>query len=155
MSPSGRHVFQSHRADATPHRANPTPLSHIPLRCLPLPDTNKVLTTTVELEGRLQRNALLGRRSLCVRLFSSVQSVDIGLVVLLVVKLHDLPRDERLEGVVGVGEVGESVLARHVVDFCAVGENQEGERKVEVGESRYLSVLIEEQINNAIQPRQE
>lgn len=150
MSPSARRVLQSHRADATPHRLNPTPLSHILLRYLPLPDVNKVLTTTVELEGRLQRNALLGRRSLCVRLLSSVQSVDIGLVVLLVVKLHDLPRYERLERVVGVGEVGESVLVRHVVDFCAVGEDKESERKAEVGESRYLSALIEKQINNAI-----
>ena len=72
------------------------------------------LTTTVELEGSLKSNALLRSRSLSVRLLSGVQRVDIGLVVLLVVKLHDLPRDEGLEGIVGVGEVGESVLARHV-----------------------------------------
>lgn len=35
--------------------------------------------------------------------------------MLLVVKLHDLAGDVGLESIVGVGEVGESVLSRH---FC-------------------------------------
>jgi hypothetical protein len=84
-----------------------------------------MLTSAVELERSLEGNALLGGRGLGVSLLGRVQSVDIGLVVLLVVKLHDLAGDERLEGIVGVGEVGESVLARHVCDVRDGGEGRE------------------------------
>ena len=76
-----------------------------------------LLTTTVELESTLESDPLLGGAGLGVSLFGSVQSVDIGLVVLLVVKLHDLAGDVGLESIVGVRKVGESV-ARHV--FCCV-----------------------------------
>lgn len=71
------------------------------------------LTTTVELERGLEGNALLRGRGLCVRLLSSVERSHVGLVVLLVVKLHDLARDEWLERIVSVGEVGELVLSGH------------------------------------------
>lgn len=71
------------------------------------------LTSSVELERRLQRDALLGRGRLRVRLLGRVQSVHVRLVVLLVVELHDLAGDEGLEGVVGVGQVGEGVVAGH------------------------------------------
>ena len=67
------------------------------------------LTTTVELQSGLKRNPLLGGAGLGVSLLSGVKSVDIGLVVLLVVKLHNLLVDERLEPIVGIREVGESV----------------------------------------------
>jgi hypothetical protein len=73
------------------------------------------LTTTVKLECGLEGDTLLGSLRLCVGLLGSVESIHVGLVMLLVVKLHDLARDVRLEGIVGVGEVGESVLARHFV----------------------------------------
>jgi hypothetical protein len=73
-----------------------------------------VLTTTVELEGSLQCNALLGRGCLGICGLSSVESIDVSLMMLLVVKLHDLAADEWLEGVIAVREVRESVLAGHV-----------------------------------------
>lgn len=61
----------------------------------------------------MEGDALLGGGSLCVGLFSGVESIDISLVMLLVVKLHDLTGDEGLESVIRVREVGKSVLARH------------------------------------------
>ena len=67
------------------------------------------LTTTVELERGLEGNALLRGRGLRVRLLSSVERSHVGLVVLLVVKLHDLTTDERLESIVRVREVWENV----------------------------------------------
>lgn len=73
---------------------------------------NKRLTTTVELESCLEGNALLWGGTLGVAGLGGVESVHVSLMVLLVMKLHDLPRDERLESVVGVWEIGESVL-RH------------------------------------------
>ena len=66
-------------------------------------------TTTVEFEGSLKGDSFLGRLGLCVALLCGVEAVDVGLVVLAVVKLHDLLGDEGLERIVGVGEVGESV----------------------------------------------
>ena len=68
-----------------------------------------LLTTTVELERGLEGNALLRGRGLRVRLLSSVERSHVGLVVLLVVKLHDLLGDEGLESIVRVGEVREDV----------------------------------------------
>ena len=50
-------------------------------------------TTTVELERRLESDALLGVMRFGVRLFSGVEAVDVGLVVLRVVQRHDLLRD--------------------------------------------------------------
>ena len=81
----------------------------------------ELLTTTVELESTLESDPLLGGAGLGVSLFGGVQSVDIGLVVLLVVKLHDLLGDEGLKSIVRVGEIGESVLARHdlLLSFAA------------------------------------
>ena len=69
----------------------------------------RVLTSTVELQSRLESDPLLGSASLGISLLSSVQSIDVGLVVLLVVKLHDLTTDERLESIVRVREVWENV----------------------------------------------
>lgn len=71
------------------------------------------LTSSVELQSRLQSDSLLGSRRLCVGLLSSVESVDICLVVLCVVESHDLLGDEWLESIVGVGERREGVLSRH------------------------------------------
>ena len=50
-------------------------------------------TTAVELERRLESNALLGGMRFGVGLFSSVETVNVGLVVLRVVQRHDLLRD--------------------------------------------------------------
>lgn len=74
-------------------------------------------TTTVKLQGRLEGNAFLGGRGFSVRLLGGVEGVDVSLMVLLVMKLHDLTRDVRLEGIVRVRQGGEGVLAgrRHVV----------------------------------------
>jgi hypothetical protein len=47
-------------------------------------------TTTVKLQGRLKGDAFLGGRGCSVRLLGSVEGVDVSLMVLLVMKLHDL-----------------------------------------------------------------
>ena len=56
------------------------------------------VTSTVELQRRLQRDDLLGSFSLGEGHLRSVQTVHVGLVVLGVVKLHNLLRDVWLEG---------------------------------------------------------
>lgn len=61
------------------------------------------MTTAVEVDQRLQRNlgtnVLLSFRSL--ELFGcGIVAVDVGLVVVLVVKLHDLARDGGLQGAI-------------------------------------------------------
>lgn len=78
------------------------------------------LTTAVELERRLEGDALLRGGGLRVRLLGGVERGHVGLVVLLVVKLHDLAGDERLERVVRVRKIGELVLAGHGEEsiFC-------------------------------------
>lgn len=67
------------------------------------------LTTAIEPERGLESDALLGGRSLGVCGLSGVESVDVCLVVLLVVKLHDLAGNKGLEGIVAVGEIRQSV----------------------------------------------
>lgn len=61
------------------------------------------VTTAVEvdqgLQGDLRRNVILGL-SLLQLLDGLVVAVDIGLVVVLVVKLHDLARDRRLQSTI-------------------------------------------------------
>jgi len=75
-----------------------------------LPEEGMVnVTTAVELESSLESDALLGSCGFGVCGFGCVQGVDVSLMVLLVVKLHDLARDEGLESIVAVGEVWESV----------------------------------------------
>lgn len=73
----------------------------------------RALTTTVELEGSLEGNALFGSGCLGESSLSCVQRVDICLMMLLVVKLHDLATDERLESIIGVRKIWESVRGRH------------------------------------------
>ncbi len=93
------------------------PIPKLPSRRDPQARENFVVrTSTVELQGRLKGDALLCGRRLGVSLFSSIERVDVGLVVFLVVKLHDLTRNERLESVVRVRKVWEGVLAGHLCD---------------------------------------
>jgi hypothetical protein len=47
-------------------------------------------TTTIKLQCRLKGNAFLGGRGFSVRLLGSVEGGDVSLMVLLVMKLHDL-----------------------------------------------------------------
>lgn len=47
-------------------------------------------TTTVELQGRLKGNAFLGGRGFSVGLLGGVEGVDVSLMMLLVMELHDL-----------------------------------------------------------------
>ena len=47
-------------------------------------------TTAVELQGRLEGDAFLGGGSFGVRLLGSVEGIDVSLMVLLVMKFHDL-----------------------------------------------------------------
>jgi len=84
-----------------------------------LPEEGVVdMASTVELERSLKSDALLRGRCLRVGLLCGVESIYIRLVVLLVVKLHDLTGDEGLETIVGIREVGESVLSGHCFTLC-------------------------------------
>lgn len=56
-----------------------------------------VLTSAVEFEGSLELDALLGGLRLRIRLLSSVQAIDVGLVVFRVMQIHNLPRNMRLQ----------------------------------------------------------
>jgi len=67
------------------------------------------VSTPIELKSGLQGNRLSGGKAFRVRSFSSVQSVDISLVVFGVMKSHDLLRDMRLQSIVSVGQFGQSV----------------------------------------------
>lgn len=78
-------------------------------RTKPLGCARAKLTSAVELERGLEGDALLRGGSLGVGLLGGVERVHVGLVVLLVVKLHDLLGDEGLERIVAVREVGENV----------------------------------------------
>jgi hypothetical protein len=75
---------------------------------------NVGLTTAIKLESRLEGDALLRGGCLGVCRLSSIESIDIGLMMLLVVKLHDLTADEWLKGIIAVRKIRESVLAGHV-----------------------------------------
>jgi len=66
-----------------------------------LPEQGVVnVTTTIEFQSSLQGNSLLGGGSFLVSLGRGVKGVDVGLMVLRVVKLHDLLRDVGLESIV-------------------------------------------------------
>lgn len=90
------------------------------------------LTSAVELESRLERDALLGGARLRVCLLGGVEGVHVGLVVLLVVKLHDLLGDEGLEAIVGVWEVGENVGHGVEVFESDVGDEKELARRLDL-----------------------
>jgi hypothetical protein len=60
----------------------------------------KLLTTSVELQGRLKSDLLRSRIRFGVRLLCCVESVDIGLMVFLVMQLHDFFGDVGFEGLV-------------------------------------------------------
>lgn len=88
-----------------------------------LPEERVVdVTTTVELDGGLELDLLanvVGRDGRVVSLDGVVKVGDVELVVLGVVDGHDLLGDGRLERIVSVGKLGESVL-RH---FCDIDED--------------------------------
>ena len=81
----------------------------IPVCLVDDPNPTPGLTSTVELERALQRNPLARATGLRVRLLGRVERVHVRLVVLLVVQLHNLLRDEGLEAVVRVRQVREGV----------------------------------------------
>lgn len=72
-------------------------------------DENVRHTTTVEFEGGLEGDALLGGGGLGVSSLGGVEGVDVGLVVLSVVEGHDFLGDEGLEGIIRIREFGEFV----------------------------------------------
>ena len=55
------------------------------------------VTAAIELESRLELDAVFGGVGLGIGLLGGVKAVDVGLMVLLVVKLHDLTRDMGLK----------------------------------------------------------
>lgn len=79
--------------------------------CLALfPNARRSLTSSIELECTLQRNTLARPIRLPIRDLGGIQCQHVRLVVLFVVKLHNLVRDERLEGVIRVRQVREGVF---------------------------------------------
>jgi len=83
-----------------------------------LPEQRVVdMSTAVELESSLEGDTLLGGGCLGICSLCGIESVDVSLMMLLVVKLHDLSANERLKGIIAVREVRESVLAGHVVIY--------------------------------------
>lgn len=83
-----------------------------------------VITSSIELESGLKGNALLRGRCLCIRCLSGVQCINVGLVVLGVVKHHDLVRDIRLKGIVGVGKSRKTV-GHFFCTFATMGVEDE------------------------------
>ena len=67
------------------------------------------LTTTIEFDGSLERDAFFWGGSLKILFLSSVEGIHVSLVVLGMVQRHDLLRNVGLEGIVGVGEGRKSV----------------------------------------------
>lgn len=61
---------------------------------------DKILTATVKFQSSLQGKSLFCGGSFFVSLGRAVKGVDVGLMVLGVVKRHDLLRDVRLESIV-------------------------------------------------------
>ncbi len=106
-------------------------------------------TTTVKLESGLERDALLGRRCLSVGGLSCVQRIDIGLMVLLVVKLHDLTGNEGLEGIVAVREIGKSVGPWWNFDIYG-GDGSRKARRISVSLYVFLETII---INSDVRSR--
>jgi hypothetical protein len=85
-----------------------------------------VITSSVELKSGLKGNALFGGRCFCIRRLGGVQRVNVGLVVLGVVKHHDLVRDIRFKGIVGVGKRRKSI-GHFFCTFATMGvEDEEG-----------------------------
>lgn len=75
-----------------------------------LPEQRVVdMSSAIEFECSLKCDALLRSGCACIGGLCRIQSIDVSLVVLLVMKLHDLARDIRLECIIGVREVRESV----------------------------------------------
>lgn len=72
------------------------------------------LTTTVEADGGLEGDAFLGGAGLDIVGLSGIEGSYVCLVVLRVVKRHDLLRDVGLKGIVGVRERGKTVSHRCV-----------------------------------------
>ena len=69
-----------------------------------------VLTTTVELERSKEGNALTRRAGTPEGQLGSIEAIHVRLMMLGMVKSHDLFVDIRLQGVICVGEGRELVL---------------------------------------------
>ena len=68
------------------------------LRGKVLPEERVIdVTAAIELESRLELDAVFGGVGLGIGLLGGVKAVDVGLMVLLVVKLHDLTGNVGLE----------------------------------------------------------
>jgi len=94
------------------------------------------VSTAVEvdewLQGNLRSDVFLGLRSL--QLFAGgVEAVDVGLVVVLVVQLHDLARDGGLEGAIVVCDQDFSYMCK------GLGMGELGIRTWEVRECSFAS----------------
>lgn len=85
-----------------------------------------IQTSSVKLERSLEGNPLLGSRRLRVGSLSSVQSIDIGCMMLGVVKGHDLLIDEGFKSIVGVGKGWEYVGHGATMVVMVVGREKEG-----------------------------
>merc|ERR1719384_2010763 len=100
------------------------------------------VTSTIKLQSSIQTNHcrdVILSDSLSQLLLGNVEVVNVGGVVLAVVELHDLGADDRLQGVVVVGKVGEAVLPSHA--DCGHGGGVEPQGLPSDGVSEHLLLL--------------
>lgn len=83
-------------------------------RCEVLPKERVVdMTTAIETKRGLQGDALFRGSRLGIVVLGSIERIDIGLMMLVVMEAHDLCDDVRLERIIAVREIGKGVCARH------------------------------------------
>ena len=105
------------------------------------------MSSTIKLQGSMETNHrghVFLSDSLSQLLLSNVEVVDVGGVVLAVVELHDLGADDRLQGVVVVGKVGQAVLPS--LADCGHGGRVEPEGLPGDGASEHLLLKQNETI---------
>ena len=105
------------------------------------------VSSTIELQGSMETNHrghVVLSDSLGQLLLRHIEVVDVGGVVLAVVELHDLGADDRLQGVVVVGKVGEAVLPSHA--DCGHGGGVEPQGLPSDGVSEHLLLKQNETI---------
>ena len=99
------------------------------------------MSSAIKLQSSMETNhrghVVLGD-SLGQLLLGNVEVVNVGGVVLAVVELHDLGADDRLQGVVVVGKVGEAVLPPHADCGHGGGIEPQGLPSDGVGEHLFL-----------------
>merc|ERR1719333_2080570 len=107
------------------------------------------MSSAIKLQSSMETNhrghVVLGD-SLGRLLLGNVEVVDVGGVVLAVVELHDLGADDRLQGVVVVGKVGQAVLPS--LADCGQGRGVEPEGLADDGVSEHFFSVVRSESSN-------